>query len=586
MNLITLWKKLKQGFLFDADDVASPLRYQLLKRNIIVIMILITFVPLLAMALINYHQYQTSLKTEVVEPLRLLSNKTAHSFELFLEERLSTIRSVASMNTFAELSDEQRLNRFYRILKKEFGGFVDLGVIDSDGIQVAYAGPYDLIGRDYSKQHWFEEVKIRGFYVSDVFMGYRKFPHIAIAVQQYKENGNGWILRATIDTQKFDHIISSIGIDAAGDVFLVNRDGILQTQSKFFGNVLEPCRLKLPLRSQGTQILETEDATGSAVLISFTNFRAHDYALVVVKPQSVVLKSWYTLKSEMFFIFFGGAFLIIVVVFRVAGVLVTRISIADERREIAFRELENTQKLSSIGRLAAGVAHEINNPMAIINQKAGLMQDLLALNGAFPQQQKFQELTRSILQSVDRCKAITHRLLGFARRMEVAIEELDINEVIREVIGFLEKEAMYRKITLELNLAVDIAKISSDKGQLQQVFLNILTNSLAAVEDEGHIGILSRNEGPDMVAVSIEDNGCGMSPETLSHIFEPFFTTKKGYGTGLGLSITYGIIKKLGGEVKVQSTEGKGTTFTVYLKRNLQEIKGNHEREKSPTGGR
>ncbi|MBU2646132.1 two-component sensor histidine kinase [bacterium] len=575
MKLRSIGKWIKQSFLFDADDVASPLRYQLLKRNIIVIMITITFVPLLSMALINYHQYQTSLKSEIVEPLRLLSNKTVHSFELFLEERLSTIRSIASMSSFADLSDRQKINRYYRILKKEFGGFVDLGIIDNNGIQVAYAGPYDLVGRDYSKQSWFHEVKVRGFFISDVFLGYREFPHIAIAVQQFQDNGLGWMLRATIDTKKFDSIIASIGLDSEGDVFLVNRSGVLQTQSKYYGNVLEPCELDLPLKNWGTQVVDITDRGGREMLLSFTNFRNHDYALVVVKPKSVILKSWYTLKSEMFFIFLGGVILIVLVVIRVANLLVNRIYVADQRRESAFRELENTQKLSSIGRLAAGVAHEINNPMAIINQKAGLMKDLLELNGGFKHHEKFQDLTNAILQSVDRCKNITHRLLGFARRMEVMVETLDINEVVKEVLGFLEKEALYRKVALELQLDEKIPQISSDKGQLQQVFLNILTNSLAAVEDEGRIIIRSRAEAPDRIAVSIEDNGCGMSPETLSHIFEPFFTTKKGYGTGLGLPITYGIIKKLGGDLKVQSTEGKGTIFTVTLKPNLQLTKEN-----------
>ncbi len=554
--------------MFHTDEVASPVRYTLLRRNIIIIMILITFFPLLTMALINYYQYQTSLKNEIVNPLKLLSNNTAHSFELFLEERLSTIRSVASLHSYEDLSNQTKLNQYYRILKKEIGGFVDLGVIDKNGVQVAYAGPYELLGKKYSKQSWFHEVSVNGFYVSDVFMGYREFPHIAIAVQQLHKDGNDWILRATIDTKKFDNIINSIGIDTAGDVFLVNQDGILQTQSRFYGNILQKCELPLPSGIQGTHVVEDVDSSGRELMIAYTRFRTHDYVLVVVKPKSVIFKSWYTLKSEMFFIFIGAVVLIIIVVLRVANVMVARIREADERRESAFRELENTQKLSSIGRLAAGVAHEINNPMAVINQKAGLMNDLLQIETNFEQKDKFLKLTESVLQSVERCKTITHRLLGFARRMEVVFEKLNLNEIIKEVLGFLEKEALYRGLNLQLNLDPDLPMVSSDKGQLQQVFLNIITNSFAAVEDGGRISITSRNESDDLLSVSIEDNGCGMSQETLSHIFEPFFTTKEGYGTGLGLPITYGIVKKLGGDMQVQSDKNEGTIFTVFLNKN------------------
>jgi two-component system NtrC family sensor kinase len=320
------------------------------------------------------------------------------------------------------------------------------------------------------------------------------------------------------------------------------------------------------------------------MLVSFSRLTLAEYSLVIVKPKSVVLKSRYTLQSEMFFILIGSAVLIIIAVIKISAFLVSQIKRADERRESAFRELEHTQKLSSIGRLAAGVAHEINNPMAIVDQKAGLMKDLIKFGPDFKDKEKFLTLTSSIINSVERCKMITHRLLGFARRMEITFELLDVNEVIREVLGFLEKEAMYRRILLNLELSKDLPLIPSDKGQLQEVFLNIITNSFAAVEDGGEISITSKVESNELLAIAIKDNGCGMSQETLSHIFEPFFSTKKGSGTGLGLPITYGIIKKMGGDFKVESRLGKGTNFIVFLKTNPQVKQGEHEAIKSPAG--
>jgi two-component system NtrC family sensor kinase len=271
------------------------------------------------------------------------------------------------------------------------------------------------------------------------------------------------------------------------------------------------------------------------------------------------------MKSEMFFIFFIGVGLIIIVTLKLSNNLVKNIREADEKRESAFRELEHTHKLSSIGQLAAGVAHEINNPLAIINEKAGLMKDILSYGAEFAQQEKFLNATDSILKSVERCKTITHRLLGFARRMEVQVEELDVNEVILEVLGFLEKEALHRNIDTRLHLAENLPQISSDRGQLSQVFLNLLTNAFASIDGSGYIEITTEQESEDVILVSIQDNGCGMSEDTVQHIFEPFFTTKRGYGTGLGLPITYGIVTKLGGDIKIQSREGEGTTFTVSL---------------------
>ncbi|MBC7360047.1 MAG: two-component sensor histidine kinase [Desulfacinum sp.] len=563
-KLERLGKALQGLFSFEVDE-ESPQRYDVLRRNLMILMVLVTFVPLLLMAGINYHEYRSVLQKEIVTPLRGLVNKTKHSFELFLAERVSAVSFIARAYPYEELADPQRLNRIFNVMKQEFTGFVDLGLIDANGVQVNYVGPYDLKGKDYSEQGWYHEVRVRGTYVSDVFMGYRRFPHLVIAVEQLTDRGDRWILRATIDTQRFQELIASMGLDPESDAFLVNREGVFQTPSRFYGGVLSPCPLPVPRVSYQADVIEAVDPNGRPVFVAYAHLVHPGFVLMVVKPRAQVLQAWTTLKSELLLLFFGGTALIFLVVYKLTGILVRKIREADERREAAFREMQHHHKLSSIGRLAAGVAHEINNPLAIINEKAGLMKDLMEHTPDFPKREKFLALVQAILQSVDRCRNITHRLLGFARRMDVQIEVLDLNDVIGEVLGFLEKEALYRNIDLRLQLAENLPRIASDRGQLQQVLLNILNNAFAAVDDGGIVSITTWDADLDRVAVSIQDNGHGMNQETLKHIFEPFFTTKKGYGTGLGLPITYGIVKKLGGCIEVQSEEGRGTTFTVYL---------------------
>lgn len=565
MKLKERWRSITGGFLSFSDEIPAPERYPLLRRKIVILMIIVTVSPLSFMAIINYHQYRTSLNSEIKNPLYLQADSTKHTIEIFLEQLLAAMQFIISAYSGEELSHEQTLKRIFFVLKREIGGFVDLGVIDTNGIQVSYAGPYDLLGKNYSQQSWFQETKIRGVYISDVFMGYRKYPHIALAVRHQAGDVDDWIIRATIDTIKFNEIIASMGLDPQSDAFLVNNQGILQTQSKFYGKVLDPLPISVHRSGFGTHVFETSDPQGRDILVATAHFGQPDHALVLIKPRSEVLKSWYTLKSEIFYIFFVSVGVIVLIIFTLTGILVKRIREADEHRETAFRELQHSHKLSSIGRLAAGVAHEVNNPLAIINESAGLLQDLIGHSGEFQKRTKFLELTDSIIQSVQRCREVTHRLLGFARRLEVKSEKLDLNRVLKDVLGFLEREAINRNIDIQLQLADDMKPIFSDQGQLQQVFLNILTNAFAAVKDYGRISITSWVEDSDTVAASIEDNGIGMSKETLKHIFDPFFTTKKEYGTGLGLSITYGIIKKLGGNLKAFSEEGKGTIFTVYL---------------------
>lgn len=550
----------------------SPRRYKVLRRNMILIMVLVTIVPLFLMALINYHEYQRALKQEIIVPLGVLVNKTKHSFELFLTERLSAVSFIASAYSFQELADQKTLNRIFRVMKQEFGGFVDLGLIDSSGLQVSYVGPYELEGKRYKDHDWFHEVVVRGEHTSDVFMGYRKFPHFVMAVKHEAPTGESWILRATIDTEMFNNLIVSMGLDPASDAFIINRAGVFQTSSRFYGQVLDKFPLPLPPISYDPNVLEMTDHQGREILLAYTYFVSPSFILVAVKPRGEVLRSWYTLKTELFLIFVASVVVIFLVVFKLTDMFVKRIEESDYRRELAYHDMEYTNKLATIGRLAAGIAHEINNPMAIINEKAGLMGDLIGSMSQFPNREKFLRLTESIRQSVDRCSTITHRLLGFARRMDVEIEVIDLNEVILEVIGFLENEALHHNVDVRRQLADDLPQISSDHGQLQQIFLNILNNAFSAVEDGGMVIITTWEHDADTVGVSIEDNGVGMSEETRSHIFEPFFSTREGYGTGLGLSITYGIIKKLGGNIEVRSKEEEGTTFTVFLPKKARQV--------------
>jgi two-component system NtrC family sensor kinase len=242
-----------------------------------------------------------------------------------------------------------------------------------------------------------------------------------------------------------------------------------------------------------------------------------------------------------------------------------------KRAEDALRESEQlllqAHKMEAIGRLAAGVAHEINNPLAVINENAGLMKDLLELSENIEQnKEKFLGTLDVIFESVNRCRTITHRLLGFARRTDISYAVIDVNDAVREVIGFLEKEILYRNIHLKLNLKEDLPSVVSDRGQLQQVLLNIINNAIDVVEKGGLIEIFTDIKDENAIRVSVRDNGHGIPEDIIKHIFEPFFTTKeKGKGTGLGLSISYGIMRKMGGIILVESKDGNGTTFIIEI---------------------
>jgi signal transduction histidine kinase len=245
---------------------------------------------------------------------------------------------------------------------------------------------------------------------------------------------------------------------------------------------------------------------------------------------------------------------------------VNRVRDADRRRDKALHAIAYTNKMATIGRMAAGVAHEINNPLAIINENAGLLKDLVGIEDRPLDRERLARIAATVQRSVERCGTITHRLLGFAKRMEPRTEDIDLVGLLEETLSFHGKEANYRSIAVRVDADDDLPVVHSDRGLLQQVFVNILSNAFAAVSDnQGCIDIALRRQDENTVVVTIRDNGPGIPPERLDEIFEPFFTTKAEQGTGLGLSITLGIVEKLGGQLDVQSTPGEGASFSVRL---------------------
>jgi two-component system NtrC family sensor kinase len=548
-------------------NIFSADRYKSLKLRIVLLDGLLSMLPLFIVVTVSYFWFQQILKDDFKNQLRWEIENTKQSIEFFLDERLSLLRFISSSYSYEHLSDQKILNDIFIQFRREFPGLVDIGVIDVDGIQVSYAGPYRLQGVDYSNQNWFNEIIIRSSYVSDVFMGFRRIPHFAIAVKKESlDKGTFWILRANIDMETLRKYASTINLRDNDDVFIINREGILQTPSRFHGKVLEKLKEPFWFPQQGISVQEIVKPKDACGICGFAHIKNTSWLLATIIRSTPYAKIPGIFRNELFLITVISILISITMTIGLTQMVVNRIKKADQEREEAIAKSEHASKMATIGRLAAGIAHEINNPLAIINEKAGLMKDILEVSDDLQKnKEKFLGLMNGIFDSVNRCRTITHRLLGFSRRIEVT-DIFDLNESVKEVIGFIEKEIMYRNITLELDLQKEPLKIRSAKGQLQQVFLNIINNAVDAVEEKGFIKVSTNIKDKNTIQVIISDNGSGIPKDRLKHIFEPFYTTKeKGKGTGLGLSISYGIMQRLGGTILIESEINKGTTFIVEI---------------------
>ncbi|MBU2551210.1 MAG: response regulator [Proteobacteria bacterium] len=244
----------------------------------------------------------------------------------------------------------------------------------------------------------------------------------------------------------------------------------------------------------------------------------------------------------------------------------------EKKREQEFRaKMEQrmiaTERLASLGTLATGVAHEINNPLAVISESAGWLKTRLGKETALPDEarDKFLYGLNKIESSVERAKRITHQLLGFARKTDSLIKEVDLAALAAEVIDLTRKSAEDARARAELRPIDGRIDIWTDPNQLRQVLINLVTNGLQAVGPGGSVRVAVETAGSEIV-ITVADDGPGIPGENLDRIFEPFFSTKPpGQGTGLGLSVSRGIVEKMGGRIEVESRLGNGATFRVIL---------------------
>lgn len=540
-------------------------RYQRLWIFSMLIMCLVALTPLIIMTFTNYYQYEEAYTVEFTHQVTQLISGTKQTLEFFIRERLSVLIFLINEKSFEDLSDNKKLSNLLSHLKKSFEGFIDLGLIDFRGNHCSYVGPYELLGKNYRDQQWFQEVTLQGIFVSDVFMGFRKFPHFVIAIKHEKENGDFYVLRATLSTDILNNKIHSLIYWPQSDAFLINSEGILQTPSRFYGGILEKYPLPIPAFAPNAIVKPEYNSEGNTHIFGYAYIEKSPFILIVSKQSVDYMANLFKVRKKLMWFLGISIIVIIIVIFGSTAYFIKLLQKSEMKQAKVLHDLEYTNKMASIGRLAAGVAHEINNPLAIINEKAGLIKDFATLKPDFNYKDKILWNVDSILKSVERCSAITHRLLGFAKRMDINTEVIDLELFLKEVIGFLKSEASLQNIKINYNLPEDLPSIESDRGQLQQVFLNILTNAYYALKQGGQIDIRVKHINDEYVEISIIDNGVGISEENLEHIFEPFYTTKGKYGTGLGLSITYGIVQKLGGNINVKSKLGVGTEFIVQL---------------------
>lgn len=588
-----LLDRFKPKFLDHHDQSSgmykSLFNFRLLWKQSIAITLAVVLLPLFTLAFVNYRVSTDAVESELLLRTSRLVSNARRTLTAYLHERIIALNFLILDTSFEQLNSQTRLGDLLNHLKSGLGEWHDLGLIDHTGIQVNYAGPDNLRGIDYSRQEWYSKLNYKdqeSYHdtigmrsdISDIFLGFRKAPHLVVSVLHNNPEGQHYILRAGLQIAPLNNILTHLEVRGDGDAFLINHKGVIQTPSRYYGEIMTRFPLPVPPPSDRTEVFEGKDHLGRAIVTGYAYITGTPFILMVIKQKSTLMAGWEAARTKLLIFLAGSVLAILAVVFSICTYLVNSIYRADQKRLASLHQVEYANKMASIGRLSAGVAHEINNPLAIINEKAGLIKDLFTFRQEYANDHRLIGLVEAIIAAVDRCATITRQLLNFARNIQVTLQKVDIRQVVADVLAFQNKEAGCRNIEIKVAISEDVPEFFSDRGKLQQIFINLVNNAFAAMKEGGRLEILCRlSDDGSHIVTKVSDTGCGIPPENIKKIFEPFFTTKSGSGgTGLGLSITYGLVREIGGTIDIESTIDTGTSFTITLPVEYPKQQGEH----------
>jgi two-component system, NtrC family, sensor kinase len=386
--------------------VENSKRYRTLSRNIIIITLIAAITPMIIVSMFILNNFRASFRQKIHNSLALTAVNHSKNINIFLKEKLSNIRLLSSQYSYNLLEQESFLQQKLTELQQNYDRvFVDLGLVNEQGIQIAYAGPHSLTNADYSQAKWFQKAINTPYFTSDVFYGLRGTPHFIVSVQHLL-NKKPWILRATIDFGSFNSLVENLRIGQTGFAFIINKNGEFQTKPV--------ARTESPLDilkafavnkfAYSPAVMAKKDETGKEIVYASIDLKDGDWVMILQQDlKDAYADLRHTQNVALLIILVGGIGITLTALY-LSRRLIKYIALADWEKRVSNKEKEmmsqqviESGKLASIGELAAGIAHEINNPVAIMVEEAGWIEDLLE-EEEFQQGKNLEEFHRALRQ--------------------------------------------------------------------------------------------------------------------------------------------------------------------------------------------
>ncbi len=541
----------------------------LLKKRFVGLLIASSLCPMLVISIGAWAVFGKILRDKTTEHLTTVVTDHSAAVELFLAERINALSLIANTYSKNEISDPGNLQIVFDNLNKVYPmTFIDLGIIDDQGNHLAYRGPYDLIGKNYRDAFWFDKVKNTSRYISNVFIGHRKVPHFIMAVRKDESNSSFWILRTTVNPEMFGQLVALKNLGRSVDSFIVDKEGRHQTSPRSGAAVFSKSVVEIGPAHSGirTSIVKNSHAPNVVRLTRWLN--DGQWMLVVQQDQSEVDAPIAAAAFKGSCVFAVGAALIVLAAVFTTNYLVRLIEKTNKERDDLNRQLIRAGRLASLGELATGLAHEINNPLGIMHAEQTNIADLIAERGDDDERSK--EMMGSVQMTkkqIDRCKVITQKMLQFGRRDNFDTEKINIARQLGEIVNLMAQHARINNIEICYEVEGNLPAVSIDDTEFQQIITNLITNAIQAIGHKGGGILISAWSESGFLHLDVEDTGPGVPEDQREHIFEPFFTTKPvGKGTGLGLSVCYGIVSKWKGRIFLdEHRQGPGALFHIQM---------------------
>jgi len=532
-----------------------------------------TIVPALLVSLcafaFSFHVLDTKLVQDGEGEVIRMAEKYRQLVQQNFGSALLAMRLLASRHTRIGEFTQGELTAVAGTLKRSVSWVDGLAVIDGSGTPLIMTGRLDAA---YFKGMAAPLLSLarsqREILVTDIRVAADGTLRFLIAMAQPYGDTAGFVCIAA-DARAFSALLDKARFGRTGEIFLINEKGVLQTRSVLHGAIRDAVDVELSRTVPRERTVLRREWRGARLWFSMLPVAGiPGWRLVVQGDEREILQARDEHANRLVLLAVTGLGILCAAAAGAYG-RIRKLQNSLEGEQARFAECSvQVRKLDAISQLGAGIAHEVNNPLAIIGEEVGWMQDVLkrASFGENPDAGELRDCLRQIVTQTGRCREITHKLLSFGGKTDGTIRDVDLNVVVRDVATLKRREAAQKNIEIDDECAARLPIVMSEPALLRQLLICLINNAMDSMPEGGRI-VLSTEACSDRGALfRVRDTGFGIPEENMDKIFDPFFTTKPpGKGAGLGLSICHGILERISGRVFVDSAPGEGTTVTVEL---------------------